>query len=257
VTITTLDSAGIVGQYTSIAIGADGLPIVSYYDVTNGRLRTAKCSNAACTASVNRTVDAAADVGQYTSIAIGTDGFPVIAYHDVTNRDLKVAKCLNAVCTAGVTITTVDSAGDVGRYASLAIGTDGFPVIGYYDSTNSDLKVAKCVNAACTGSSTITIVDSTGSVGFYASMAIGTDGLPVISYVQGTVTNATVRAAKCANAACTGSATISPVASFDSSVDIVGTSIAIGAEGFPVISFGDLGSGLRVAKCTNTACLRP
>ena len=41
-----------------------------------------------------------------------------IAYHDVTNRDLKVAKCTDAACSNAI-ITTVDSAGDVGRWASI------------------------------------------------------------------------------------------------------------------------------------------
>jgi len=39
-------------------------------------------------------------------------------------------------------VTTLDSAGDVGDYSSLAIGTDGFALISYHDITNGDLKVA-------------------------------------------------------------------------------------------------------------------
>jgi hypothetical protein len=43
-------------------------------------------------------------------------------------------------------------------------------------------KGAKCVNAACTGVSTITTVDDPANfVGYYTSIAIGADGLPVIS----------------------------------------------------------------------------
>jgi hypothetical protein len=37
----TLDSASYVGQYTSIAIGADGLGLISYYDSTNEDLKAA------------------------------------------------------------------------------------------------------------------------------------------------------------------------------------------------------------------------
>jgi hypothetical protein len=35
-------------EFTSITIGVDGLPIISYYDNTNLDLKVAKCSNALC-----------------------------------------------------------------------------------------------------------------------------------------------------------------------------------------------------------------
>ena len=37
-----------VGRYTSIAVPADGLPIISYHDLSNGSLKIAKCGNVAC-----------------------------------------------------------------------------------------------------------------------------------------------------------------------------------------------------------------
>jgi hypothetical protein len=95
-------------------------------------------------------VDSAGFVGFHASISIGADALPVIAYLDFTNLDLKVAKCVNAACSGGTsTLSTVDSAGDVGRYPSIAIGADGLPVIAYFDNTNFDLKVAKCANVFC------------------------------------------------------------------------------------------------------------
>ena len=47
-TITTLDSTGNVGKYTSVTIGADGLGLISYRDRTNTDLKVAHCSNAFC-----------------------------------------------------------------------------------------------------------------------------------------------------------------------------------------------------------------
>jgi cell shape-determining protein MreC len=240
-----------VGRSTSITIGADSFPVISYYDSTNGNLKVAKCGNASCSAGNTLTTVDSGGVGQYTSITIGADGFPVISYYDSTNSRLKVAKCDNASCSSGNTLTTVDSAGVVGWYISITIGTDGFPVISYYDNTNHDLKVAKCVDAACSGSSTITTVDSAGNVGEFTSITIGADGFPVISYYN--VTNGDLKVAKCVDAACSGSSTITTV----DSVGFVGwyTSITVGADDFPVISYYDSNNTvLKVAKCGNASC---
>ncbi len=145
-------------------------------------------------------VDTGGDVGWFTSITIGTDSLPVISYYDFTNGDLKVAKCANSACSSGNTITSVDTGGDVGWFTSITIGTDGLPVISYYDFTNGDLKVAKCANSACSSGNTITSVDTGGDVGWFTSITIGTDSLPVISYYDHT--NSHLKVAKCANSFC-------------------------------------------------------
>jgi predicted regulator of Ras-like GTPase activity (Roadblock/LC7/MglB family) len=201
------DPANSEGYYTSIAIGTDGLPVISYQDATALALKVAKCANAACTGVPTVTIvdDPANAVGYYTSIAIGTDGLPVISYQDDTAGAFKVAKCANAACTGASTLTTVyDGADTVGPYSPIAIGTDGLPVISYSQrsySTGSALKVAKCANAACTGASTFTTVDDpAASVGAYSSIAIGTDGLPVISYRDATAD--ALKVAKCGTRSC-------------------------------------------------------
>lgn len=256
--ITTVDDPiNLVGFDTSIVIGADGLPVISYRDNTAGALKVAKCANAACVGSATITTvdDPVNNVGSHTSIALGTDGLPVISYQDTTAFTLKVAKCANAACTGAATITTVDNSTNVvGFFTSIAIGTDGLPVISYFDATTAALKVAKCANAACTGIATITTVDDppANSVGQDTSIAIGADGRPVISYQDNTA--GALKVAKCANAACTGGATITTV---DDSPNRVGiqTSIAIGTDLRPVISYQDNTAGtLKVAKCANVLC---
>jgi len=251
-TITTIDSGGDVGYYTSITIGTDGLPVISYYDFTNGDLKVTKCGNTACSSGNTLTaVDSGGDVGWYTSITIGTDGLPLISYYDVTNQDLKVAKCGNTACSSGNTLTAVDSGGDVGQSTSITIGTDGLPVISYYDGTNGDLKVAKCGNASCSSGNNLATVNSIGNVGFDTSITIGTDGLPVISYLDGT--NGDLKVAKCGNAACSLGNTITTI----DSGGAVGyyTSITIGTDGLPVISYFYYTYGdLKMAKCGNASC---
>jgi hypothetical protein len=153
--------------------------VISYQDSTNGDLKVAKCANAACTgAATLSTVDSVGFVGFFTAIAIaiviGADGLPVISYWDATNNDLKVAKCANGACTGAATLSTVDSAGDVGWFTSIAIGADSLPVISYLDVTNGDLKVAKCANAACAPLRLRASLSGGQEVPPVASAAIGT-----------------------------------------------------------------------------------
>ena len=178
-------------------------------------------------------VDSTGDVGRYTSIATGDNGNPIISYYDLLNGNLKVAACTTPGCTGTATITTIDSTGDVGYHTSIAIGDNGLPVISYYDAMNRNLKVAACTTTDCTGTATITTVDSADIVGEYTSIAIGNNGNPIISYYA----NRNLNVAACTTTDCTGTATITTV---DSTGDVGWyTSIAIGANGLPVISYHD------------------
>jgi hypothetical protein len=105
-----------------------------------------------------------------------------------------------AIAPTGNANATLDSAGDVGLYTSVTIGTDGLGLISYYDATNGDLKVAHCNNLACT-SATVNTPDSAGDVGLYTSVTIGFHGLPLISYYD--ATNGDLKAAHCSDLACT------------------------------------------------------
>jgi hypothetical protein len=89
-------------------------------------------------------------------------GNPVISYRDLTLGDLKLATCTANCASASPSwvITTIDSAGDTGRYTSLQF-RDGKPVVSYYDVTNGRVKLATCTADCATGAATwiITVVD--------------------------------------------------------------------------------------------------
>jgi hypothetical protein len=243
-----------VGSHTSIAIGSDGFPVIAYHNETAGTLKVVKCSNLDCNApTIVTTVDdhPTNTVGGYTSIAIGADGFPVISYYDATAGGLKVAKCVNLNCTGLNVITTVHNPpNDVGRNTSIAVGSDGLPVISYRDATIGSLNVAKCASAACNTGASITGV-ATGVANARSDMALGADGFPVISYEHTEGMSSEVRALKCGNAACTALNTNNLVY-FASGLSGADSSIAIGVDGLPIISHW--APSLRVSKCGDPAC---
>jgi hypothetical protein len=251
-TSTPLQSAGDVGKYSSITIGADGLGLISVPD-SAGVLQVAHCSNVECSEAVVNPVDFAS-LTYSTSITIGADGFGLISYYDAANGDLKVAHCTNINCS-DVNATPLDTESDVGAYTSITIGTDGLGLISYQDNGAHNLKVAHCANTACTTADQITTIDPTLSVGIYTSIAIGADGLGLISY-QGSF-YPDLRVAHCSNITCTA-ATITPLDMAGGSQAAWGTSVTIGADGLGLISYSDFdnsdGTYLEVAHSSNGDC---
>ncbi len=250
-TVSTVDDSGsdVVGLYTSIAIGADGLPVISYYDDTHRALKIAHCEDAACaSAATITTVDDDPNTieGRYGAIAIGDDGLPVVSYQGGTGDTLKVAKCVDVACASPATITEVDDPPTIGgTFTSIAIGNNGRPVISY---TDDGLKVARCGNSECTGIASVTTVDNSAPLtGYHTSIAIGFDGFPVIAYRD--QTNGLLKTAKCGNSACTNVVAINEL---DAGGEYA--AIAVRFDGIPLVThFGGDGA-LMLAQCGNTSC---
>jgi len=243
-TFITLDSAGDVGNYPSITIGADGLGLIAYVEDSLGNLKVAHCSDLACASATITALDTTG-VGFYPSITIGTDGLGLISYYDST--DLSVAHCDNLACTSA-TFSTLDSAGQVGERSSITIGADGLGLISYYDETNDTLKVAHCSTITCT-SATVTTLDAVGSDAFYGetSITVGADGLGLISYYD--MAAGDLMVAHCSNVTCTSAA----ITTLDSDGSV--PSIAIGADGLGLISYrAGTPADLKVAHCSNVTC---
>ncbi|MBI2861851.1 MAG: hypothetical protein HYX89_03425, partial [Chloroflexi bacterium] len=167
-TIAAPDWVGDAGWFTSLALDADGNPLVSYYDSTNHTLKVLRCNNPTYTAgNTIASPDTQGDVGWFTSMALDANSNPVVSYHDLSNRDLKVLSCGNPSCggqipptptptntptptstpkptPTGNTVVAPDTAGYVGWDTSIALDANGNPVISYYDDTNEDLKLLHC-----------------------------------------------------------------------------------------------------------------
>jgi hypothetical protein len=251
-TLTTLDGANMVGDFTSITTNINGYGIISYIDLTNNDLMLARCTNALCSSSTLKTIDTGS-ITDATSITLDISGLPIISYHTGAG-DLKVAHCQSTISCNTVSTYTVDNTGNVGQYSSITIGSDGYPIISYYDYANKDLKVAHCEGAACSSSTLYTVADYE-DVGKYNSIIIGSDGLPIIAFNNYISSNNSGRLyiAHCSTISCDKANVHSVVNGFGQTA--MYTSIAIGMDGIPIISYYDDDPGtLQVLHCANTLC---
>jgi LPXTG-site transpeptidase (sortase) family protein len=232
--LVTLDP-NLAGSYTSLDLTTAGNPVVSYYDHSaSGDLKVAICADNACTTSTLVTIDGGVeDRGLFTSLQLAAN-VPVIAYHSLTGGDVYLARCTDAACT-GASINLVDGANNVGYdQISLQLDGSGFPIMSYYDSTLTALKVAHCSDADCSGAINIAVVDNSGAVGQFSS--IKWDGAAAtISYYD--ATNGALKIAYCADADCSSAS----IETIDDTGDVGwDTSLALGSI---YVSYYDVTNG--------------
>ncbi len=256
-----------VGIDPALVIGNDNLLQISYYDQTNGDLKFARCTDAACTTPSITIIDATGDVGRSVSMKIATDGFPRMSYYDATNGDLKFALCTDANCTTP-TLTTVDAGvdtatlkEDLGADSSLAMASDGFARISYYDTTAGKLKLARCTIIDCSTSILTTVGPATGVGGAHTSMALGLDGFARISHWN--LTMSALDYSRCSNADCSTqtTTTVDPADPVDP-LGLTGSSASmlIAADGFARITYlGEetTNSVIKYLQCTDDVCTTP
>jgi hypothetical protein len=174
--ISTVDSQGWVGTYTSIAIDSTGKPHISYYDDTQGTLKYARWDGSNWIISTVDSDDNTA-LGQYTSIALDNSDHAHISYfYDwYDNSQLRYAHWTGSTWQ----ISIIDSSlGTLGTYTSIAIDNSQQPCIAYCDKNTGILKYA-----VRNGSNwTISTVDASGPDGNDTSLSLDNNGNPHISY---------------------------------------------------------------------------
>jgi hypothetical protein len=280
----------------AIIVPADGLPVISYIDVNE--FKVVKCGNSACsTGNIFTTLD---DDGSTcscvssvaTSIALSPQtGLPVIAFvrHVVAQEYPFVVVCQTSSCSSNTkTYLATDAIDFRLSKSSMAMGIDGFPIFSYVGSVNDGhgnsyraLKALKCGNVTCDSGNVTSVIRMPATLTLppfpqparlvstesdhKPSIAIGTDGRPVISFVtyaplrvgqtfdERTPTALTV--ARCKNPSCSVTASVSVVDSSSAQVGAANT-ISVPADGRPVVSYYDSsGKKLKVAKCGSASCI--
>lgn len=171
------------GKYASMAVTAEDEVWIAYYDVGNNSLRYAlRGADGTWTSGLADSGSGAApDAGLFASLALDSSGAPVIAHHDEGKGTLRVVRWKGAAFEGetvdeGEDVPAADTgeelvAADVGEFASVHVEDDGTTWVAYYDRAAGDLKLAWGTE----GSWEIEVVDSTGDVGHWPSIAIDGD----------------------------------------------------------------------------------
>jgi hypothetical protein len=214
--------------------------------------------SAAATAAAQPTavvVDPYATVRGTPVVAVGTDGLPVVAYQDRTA--LRIARCADAACSSA-TLTVVDgSVLNTDGLLAFTIPPDGRGLFVYWTAQFDRLMTARCADAACTSASTAMLEQGVALRG-RPSVAIGSDGLPLVAWVAGTSPPYAVRAAHCADAACASAAIATVATVYPQNLNRPSdTDLAIGTDGLGLIAYAgsvDFVSRAFVAHCSDAAC---
>lgn len=199
-------------------------------------------------------------------------GVPVISYVNAADLTVRIVVCGNPACDPNVsasTYTTLASLGTRGQGngTTVAVGSDGYPIVAFRDGDRGTLMVAHCGDPLCgdRGLARVSQVDppeGTEDVdvdtGIQASMVIGTDNLPIIAYHDRE--RGALKIAHCEDTACTQATiaildrTADPSTPGGVGLDPV---IRIGRDGLPLVVFRDDDQKtVKLARCSDQICTR-
>ncbi len=185
---------GHAGDYCAIAVASNGSVFISYHKlvakilpgpifVTNGVLAFAMSYGGSWHTSVVDDQGTGTDVGQATSIALDNQGHPAIAYSDDSANEIRLAYYSGSSWTITAVDGTAAGSTAIKCYISFLPVIHTHVRIAYYDLTNHDLVYA---DGGISGPFAHAVIDSTGDVGNWVSMATNTTGAIHVSYYDAT-----------------------------------------------------------------------
>jgi len=179
-----------VGSYSSIAVDANDMLHVSYYNATSDDLLYSNCSSG-CTSAGNWDtiiVASGGDVGMYSSIAVDSSNDVHVSYYNTTSRDLLYSNCSSGCNNAANWNTVVvASGGDIGSYSSIAIDSSNGIHMSHFNNTGTDLMYSNCSSGCNNAANWNTVaLDSSGNMGWYTSIAVDSSNGVHVSYYNTT-----------------------------------------------------------------------
>ena len=150
----------------------------------------------------------------------------------------------------GDPVVVLDDAGSVGVGASLVLDGQGFPVVSYWDTGNSNVKLVHCDDPGCGGANSVSVVDDLPEPN-WGETSLVLDGLgnPVVAY--GGFTDAGLRLAHCNDPDCAGGD--ESISTLDDSGGFF-ASLVLDESGHPIIAYSS-GDSLKLAHCNDPDCV--
>jgi hypothetical protein len=262
--IVSPDTAGSVGEDTSLVLDAVGNPVISYRDSTNFDLKVLHCDDPACAgAETPQSPVTFGFAGFATSIALDSAGNPVVSFGivpGVGESDLGLLHCGTPDCSAGNSIEIPMTSGDTGHATSLVLDAAGNPVVSFVSDylTDGELWLMHCIDVNC-DSRTIKSLSPNRRIGTATSVKLDASGFPVIAFFdQGPNVCCDVdrapRVIHCDDVNCDGvESSTSPDPASDTGASL---SMTLDALGYPVVAYYDYTNGdLKVLHCGDPKCI--
>jgi len=152
---------------------------------------------------------------------------------------------------------TLDGTTSVISFNAMAIGSDGNPVITYYDSSTGNLKIGFCSNRFCNpnGFTSKVLYSSLGNPGKQPAIAINNQGNPVVVFGSGTSAKE-LDIVTCLDARCVNTQT--EYVGANTFTSLRDASVMMGSNGFPQIAYiTQDNSGLKqlqIVSCQDVTC---
>jgi hypothetical protein len=180
-----VDTDGDVGLYSSIAIDSNNLPRISYFDFTNKNLRYAAFGQDSKWKVEQHVNQQNTQAGQYSQLSLDSQNHPHIVYMDDSAEDTiryawktDLTSTLWGYETIEPGVSVFGSTGQSIAPLAIVAASDGTINISYFEFGAKSLHYARKANGVWSYS----IVDNSGNVGQYSSIAINNAGTVGISY---------------------------------------------------------------------------